>query len=141
MTKSRREFLIQSGAALTAAAVVTGNPFRLNANPLGLPSGHTALYRKRRAGQGLRRNSGQSRRRGYKEVELAGFFGKKPGEIKASLDKAGLHCGSVHIPAPDKAAEAMDYAKGIGAKYVVTSVLLPKRLTQTGAKWIGTPWW
>jgi len=134
MKRSRREFLIQSGAALTAAAVVAGNPFRLQANPLGLPIGIQLYTVKDELPKDYDGTLAQVAAVGYREVELAGFFGKKPAEIKASLDKAGLHCGSIHIPAPDQASEAMDYAKGIGAKYVVSSVLLPKRFTPAGGK-------
>ena len=134
MTKSRREFLIQSGAALTAAAALAGNPFRLDANPLGLPIGLQLYTVKDELAKDYDGTLAQVAAVGYKEVELAGFFGKKPAEIKASLDKAGLHCGSIHIPASDQLGEAMDYAKVIGAKYVITSVLLPKRLTEAGTK-------
>jgi len=134
MTKSRREFLIQSGAALTAAAALAGNPFRLDANPLGLPIGLQLYTVKDELAKDYDGTLAQVAAVGYKEVELAGFFGKKPAEIKASLDKAGLHCGSIHIPASDQLAEAMDYAKVIGAKYVISSVLLPKRLTEAGTK-------
>ena len=134
MTKSRREFLIQSGAALTAAAALAGNPFRQDANPLGLPIGLQLYTVKDELAKDYDGTLAQVAAVGYKEVELAGFFGKKPAEIKASLDKAGLHCGSIHIPASDQLAEAMDYAKVIGAKYVISSVLLPKRLTEAGTK-------
>jgi len=34
---------------------------------------------------------------GYRNVELAGFLGKAPADIKASLDKAGLACTSAHV--------------------------------------------
>jgi len=64
---------------------------------------------------------------GYKEVEMAGFFGKKPTEIKTSLDNAGLHCASVHIFDPGPATDTMDYAVAIGAKYVITALYLLKR--------------
>ena len=134
MTKSRREFLIQSGAALTAAATFAGVPFRLDANPLGLPVGLQLYTVKDELAKDYDGTLAQVAAVGYKEVELAGFFDRKPAEIKASLDKAGLHCGSVHIPAPNQLAEAMDYAKTVGAKYVITSVLLPKRLTEAGTK-------
>lgn len=134
MTKSRREFLIQSGAALTAAATFAGIPFRLDANPLGLPMGLQLYTVKDELAKDFDGTLAKVAAVGYKEVEFAGFIGKKPGEIKASLDKAGLHCGSVHVPGPNQLAEAMDYAKTIGAKYVITSVLLPKRLNQDGIK-------
>lgn len=34
---------------------------------------------------------------GYRTVELPGFLGKSPADIKAALDRAGLTCPSVHI--------------------------------------------
>lgn len=34
---------------------------------------------------------------GYKTVELPGFLGRQPADIKAALDRAGLACPSVHI--------------------------------------------
>ena len=34
---------------------------------------------------------------GYKTVELPGFMGKPPAELKAALDRAGLTCPSVHV--------------------------------------------
>jgi sugar phosphate isomerase/epimerase len=58
---------------------------------------------------------------------MAGFFGKKPTEIKTSLDNAGLHCASVHIFDPGPATDTMDYAVAIGAKYVITALYLLKR--------------
>jgi sugar phosphate isomerase/epimerase len=134
MTKSRREFLIQSSAALTAAATFAGVPFRLDANPLGLPVGLQLYTVKDELAKDYDGTLAKVAAVGYKEVELAGFFGRKPAEIKASLDKAGLHCGSLHIPAPNQLTEAMDYAKVIGAKYVITSVLLPERFTEAGTK-------
>src|ERR1044071_1901394 len=34
---------------------------------------------------------------GYKEVEFAGYFDRKPQEVKATLDKLGLASPSVHV--------------------------------------------
>jgi sugar phosphate isomerase/epimerase len=72
----------------------------------------------------------QVRAVGYKEVEMAGFFGKRPGEMKESLNNAGLHCRSVHIFSPGPVTDTMEYATAIGAKYVITSVLPPKRFRE-----------
>jgi sugar phosphate isomerase/epimerase len=58
-------------------------------------------------------------------VELAGVFGKTPADIKNSLQAAGLHCGSVHMGAGGM-EEAVPLATELGAKYVISSVTLPK---------------
>ena len=134
MTKSRREFLIQSGAAITLGAAAAGVPFQLSANPLGRPVGLRLYTVKDELEKDYDGTLAKVAAAGYKEVELAGFFGRKPAEIKASLDKAGLHCGSVHILAPGGETEAMEYAKALGAKYIISSILLPKRYSQAGVK-------
>lgn len=58
---------------------------------------------------------------GYKEVEFAGYFGKRPAEIRAILDRNGLVAPSAHIgsSAPDVWPEALDAAHVIGHRYVV----------------------
>ena len=35
---------------------------------------------------------------GYGEVEFAGYFGRTPSQVKASLSRAGLVAPSAHIP-------------------------------------------
>jgi sugar phosphate isomerase/epimerase len=59
---------------------------------------------------------------GYKEVEFAGYFGRSPKDVRASLDKLGLSAPSVHV-GPDivrkHIPEAIDAAKIIGHKYIV----------------------
>lgn len=35
---------------------------------------------------------------GFRDIELPGLFGKKPAELKAAADKAGLRLSSVHLP-------------------------------------------
>lgn len=35
---------------------------------------------------------------GYRTVELAGYAGKAPRELRAALDRAGLRCVSAHVP-------------------------------------------
>lgn len=35
---------------------------------------------------------------GYRTVELAGYIGKTPTELRAALDRAGLRCTSAHVP-------------------------------------------
>jgi len=125
MTASRRDFLIGTGSALAASALAFGHPSRLFANPLGKPIG-LQLYTVR---EQLEKDYDGTLRLvaaiGYREVETAGFFGKKPAEIKKSLQAAGLHCGSVHM-GMGGLEEALPYATELGAKYVISSVTLPK---------------
>jgi len=124
MQSSRRQFLVQAGIAFTTAALIPDNPFSLHANPLGKPIG-LQLYA---VTEQLKKDFDGTLRQisaiGYKEVELAGFFNKKPAEFKKSLDDVGLHCASVHISG--EAAEAINFAAAIGAKYVISSVTLPE---------------
>lgn len=35
---------------------------------------------------------------GYRSVELAGYIGKSPKELRAALDRSGLICTSAHVP-------------------------------------------
>jgi sugar phosphate isomerase/epimerase len=59
---------------------------------------------------------------GYKEVEFAGYFGRSPKDVRASLDKVGLSAPSVHV-GPDivrnHIPEAIESAKIIGHKFIV----------------------
>jgi sugar phosphate isomerase/epimerase len=128
MTTSRREFLIQAGTALTAAALTADHALVMRANPLGKPLGlqlYTVAEQLKKDFDGTLRQIGAI---GYKEVEAVGFFGKKPAEFKKSVEDAGLHCGSVHTGS-DEPGAVMDYAAAIGAKYVISSVTLPENVT------------
>src|SRR5689334_4312421 len=111
MQSTRREFLLQAGVALTAAGLIADNPFSLHANPLGKPIG-LQLYA---VTEQLKKDFDSTLRQisaiGYKEVELAGFFNKKPTEFKKSLDDVSLHCASVHISGEPQ--EAIDFAAAI----------------------------
>ncbi len=127
MAKSRREFLIQGASAIAAASLLGGNPMRLRANPLGRPIGLQLYAVTEQLEKDFDGTLAQVSAIGYKEVEMAGFFGKKPSQFKSSLDRAGLHCGSVHIFGGGGIQEAIDYAHGVGANYVISSVTLPAR--------------
>jgi sugar phosphate isomerase/epimerase len=59
---------------------------------------------------------------GYKEVEFAGYFERRPEEVKAVLDRYGLGAPSAHVPieaARQDWARALDAANVIGHQYVV----------------------
>ena len=59
---------------------------------------------------------------GYKEVEFAGYFGKRPTELAAILKSNGLTSPSAHVPLAEirgKWNETMETATTIGHKYLV----------------------
>jgi sugar phosphate isomerase/epimerase len=59
---------------------------------------------------------------GYKEVEFAGYFGKTPQEVRATLEKNSLAAPSAHFGydiVEQKWSETLDTAHSIGHKFVV----------------------
>jgi sugar phosphate isomerase/epimerase len=63
---------------------------------------------------------------GYNYVELAGLYGRTPGEFKAGLDRAGLAAVSAHVPYREMLADPErvigSYIE-IGCKYIVIPYL------------------
>ena len=123
--QSRREFLIRSSEFAAAGLLATAVPKRLFANALGKPIGLQLYTVGAQLDQDFEGTLKQIAAIGYTEVELAGAHGKKPAELKKSLDDVGLHCSSVHI-GQGGIQESITYANELGAKYVISSVLLPK---------------
>jgi sugar phosphate isomerase/epimerase len=68
---------------------------------------------------------------GYTEVEFAGYFGKRPDEVRAILNRHGLTAPSAHIGSIEPAAwhEALDAAHVIGHQYVVVPWIPVERRT------------
>ncbi|MGR4862364.1 sugar phosphate isomerase/epimerase family protein [Caulobacter sp. LARHSG274] len=74
---------------------------------------------------------------GFKSVELAGYLGRTPAELRAAFDRAGLVCPSAHIP-PKAAsgpsfsgdlAKLADELHVIGVKAAIMPILyIPDRL-------------
>ncbi len=59
---------------------------------------------------------------GYREVELAGYFGRTPKDFKASLERAGLIAPSSHVDfntLADKWPSALEAANILGQQYIV----------------------
>lgn len=72
---------------------------------------------------------------GYREVEFAGYFGRSPKDVKASLDRAGLVSPSAHFDNSylgDKWSGVLDAAKIIGQQYVVCSFIDEKTRQEPG---------
>lgn len=74
---------------------------------------------------------------GYRQVEVSGYYGHTPAELRAACDRYGLACRSMHVqgqPARNPAdasftelAKLIDDAKTLGVKYVVLP-MAPLRL-------------
>src|SRR5262245_31724681 len=59
---------------------------------------------------------------GYREVEFAGYFGRSPKELKATLDRLGLAAPSAHATVAllrDDLSQVIDCAHQLGHRYVV----------------------
>ena len=60
---------------------------------------------------------------GYREVEMAGMYGKTAAEFRAMLDRAGLRAPSTHIPLDQLSGAALDKtladAKVLGNEWIV----------------------
>ncbi len=121
MATTRRQFLFHTGAALAAGAVAIDFPSTAYANPLGKPIGLQLYTVEKQLKEDFEGTLHRVAAVGYKEVESAGFFGRKPAEFKSALSAAGLHCGSVHIVDSAPPQESMDYAAALGAKYIISS--------------------
>lgn len=125
MRPSRRELLISGSGALLATAFGLARPSQLFANPLGKPIG-LELYT---VGAELDKDYDGTLRQiaaiGYTEVETGVSQKRKAADVKKSLQDAGLGCQAIHMGLGGM-EEAIPYAKEIGARYVISSVTLPK---------------
>ena len=91
----RRSLLALVGAAAVSgpAAAATGPFFQRHGVPIGIqlytlgPDAAKDLDGTLKAVAGI----------GYRSVELAGFLGRTPEQMRASLDAAGLACASAHV--------------------------------------------
>ena len=65
---------------------------------------------------------------GYVGVELAGFNGLTPSELRGALDDAGLTLSSAHVDLakPDEFEAALDEHQALGCDTVVVPMLPPK---------------
>jgi sugar phosphate isomerase/epimerase len=73
---------------------------------------------------------------GYREVEFAGYFGRSPKDVKASLARAGLVSPSAHFNSSylgDQWPGVLESAGVIGQEYVVCSSVEEKLRQQPGA--------
>jgi sugar phosphate isomerase/epimerase len=112
-----------SGLAAGSATAAGGPFFKRTGLPVGLQ-----LYT---LGGDLKADLdgqlGQVAKIGYRTVEMAGYLGRTPQELRAAFDKAGLTCPSSHVQGrrggPDPSLEDLDRliadAHVIGIKHIV----------------------
>jgi sugar phosphate isomerase/epimerase len=128
--KSRREFLLSTGASLLALpfarASAAPSVRRDSLDRIGLQ-----LYTVRsEMEKDVERTLAEVAKIGYHEVEFAGYFGKSPKEIRAILDASGLTAPSSH--AADFGTmrgswrQALDDAAVVGHRYLVCASI-PRR--------------
>jgi len=117
---SRRTFV---GAGATFSALCLAQRAGL-ANPLGLPLGIQLYSVRDQMAQDLDAALAGIQAAGYSEVESAALPKKSAKEVRAALDKAGLHCVSAHHPFPELNArfdEIVAYDKELGVKFIICS--------------------
>jgi len=98
---SRRSLL--AGAVATGAlAMIEGTAEaagkRLFFQRVGLPIGLQVYTLGDEAGRDLDATFAQISAIGYREIELPSLYNRKPAEVRAAADKAGLAISSLHIP-------------------------------------------
>ncbi|HZZ32917.1 MAG TPA: sugar phosphate isomerase/epimerase [Phenylobacterium sp.] len=131
MTPLSRRTALRAGLAAAASGLAAGASARTPTEPFfkgnGLPIG-LQLYT---LGGDLRADVdgmlGQVAKIGYRTVEMAGYLGRTPKELRAAFDKAGLSCTSSHVQAkpsgPEPSLADLDRliadAKVIGVEHIV----------------------
>ena len=134
---SRRDFLRTAVAGTAALAVLSD--WRGIANPLGLPIGlqlYTVREQLQKDFDGTLKKVAAA---GYQEVEMAGFYNRSAGEVKKSLEAAGLSCPSAHYPLVELMTgldAKIGYAKNLGLHYMICAfpwVADPSRFKGAGS--------
>ena len=118
---SRRSFVRTSTAAPTAAALPRWSGWGMNQERIERIG--VQLYTLRSEMQrDLEATLARVADIGYKEVEFAGYFGRSPEQIRATLDKVGLTSPSGHMPYEalgEGWARVLDASRTIGHEYTV----------------------
>ncbi len=66
---------------------------------------------------------------GFREVELAGLFGRPSKDVRASLERHGLHAPSMHVDLPEIQtgfARTLETGNALGVGYVICAWLAPE---------------
>ena len=119
MTITRRTFLGHLGAQAAAVGILKDMAFAKSIERLGVQ-----LYTVRDLmAKDFEGTLAKVAAAGYKEVEFAGYFDRKPQEVKAILDRNGLTAPSAHVDYPslsdDKLAKVIEDSRTLGHQFIV----------------------
>lgn len=119
MTITRRTFLGHLGAQAAAAGILKTMAFAKSIDRLGMQ-----LYTVRDLmAKDFEGTIAKVAALGYKEVEFAGYFDRKPPEVKAILARHGLTAPSTHADyaslAEDKLPRVIEDSRTIGHRFIV----------------------
>jgi sugar phosphate isomerase/epimerase len=133
-SQDRRSFLTTLGAA--AVALAASRPDAMLASKRRLKKVGIQLYTLRdQMEKDLPGTLERVAQIGYKEVEFAGYFGRKPNEIRQLLQQLKLSAPSSHVPYPaDSAAwrQTLADAKTAGHQYVTVAWTPDEKRTRAG---------
>jgi len=132
-SQDRRSFLATLGAATVALAAK--RPDRLLASRRLKRVGIQLYTVRNQMEKDLPGTLAQIAQVGYKEVEFAGYFGRKPNEIRALLAKNGLTAPSSHVSYPEDWnawAQTLSDAKTAGHQYVTVAWTPDEKRNRTG---------
>lgn len=127
-TIDRRTFLRDGALGLAALSAAAKLEQPGMADPLGLPIGLQLYTVRDQMAMDFDGTLKQVAAIGYKEVEMANFYNKKPMEIRDSLRAAGLSCPSAHYLLPqlrNGLDQRIEDAKQLGLGYMVCAFLMP----------------
>jgi sugar phosphate isomerase/epimerase len=123
---SRRDFLLQAAAA--ASCLLIAAERRADANTVRKSRTSAVGLQLYTVAQSLEKNFESTlqsiHRIGYGQVEAAGALHRSAAQWRKSLNNVGLHCASAHLLGDDPIPAMMDFAKEIGAAYVVTALYM-----------------
>jgi sugar phosphate isomerase/epimerase len=124
----RREFIRTAALGIGAATVAARWPLDLRANPFGMPIGIQLYTVRDQLAKDVPGTLKQIADIGYKEVEVDGFYGKTPAELRQLLSSLGLSAPSGHYALKQTESDwqkHIDDAKELGLQYMVNAFLQP----------------
>jgi sugar phosphate isomerase/epimerase len=121
---SRRAFLERGSLALAAMSLPAAHAAEAQTGPLGKPIGIQIYTVREAAAKDLPGTLRALADIGFREVELAGIPAISAANLRKVLGDTGLTTPSMHASMADlqgRLQEHIDYAKGVGAQYLVCS--------------------
>ncbi len=124
----RRDFIRHAALGLGATALAARWPAELRANPYGMPIGIQLYTVRDEMAKDAPGTLKQIAAIGYKEVEVDGFYGTSPADLRALLKSLGLTAPAGHYSLQQVKTDwpkHIDEAREAGLKYMVNAYLQP----------------